>query len=393
MPYIDAFRQVAQKSKDEMENDSVAEAHDKISRLKSFYKDPYEDGSERWWMAEFALDYLMQYKTDGDKRKDGYTADIIHELNQLILQKSLVEASNHTDDIVIPKRITHEIIDGEKRSIPKAKQSAERLFVATTIHDVDEDFYDSSVEEFHAYMRNRIDTEKRIPEPQRQSMYAELEADCEAMNILTFGRKTRDDDGNEVKEKTFDGDRNLYMDAVEATWATVATKATDKLDSLTSRYGLSEDYFTIEQDILHIDETHRLFKQRQILENAAERYPQLSEYFHIMTAKLNVADRCLEGLTLYHPKKLEMNPDPEVNPLTAKIDVRVPLDEAILHSEFLPQDSWMLKRMLEGFQIEATKYPALQGLVDQMIEQYEAALEAKNGPEEPIPDDNLDLSE
>lgn len=393
MVYIDAFKHVAQKSDDELANDSLAEANDKISRLKEFYEDPYEDGSERWWLAEFALDYLMQYKTEDHKRKDGFTADIIHELNQLILQKSLIDASNYTPNNIIPRRVTYEIVDGKKQKIPEAQQSAERLFTATTVHDVDEDFYDSSVDEFRAYMTQRIDSEKRIPQAQRQELYDALECDCQSMDTLTFGRKTKDAEGNKVRVTTFNNDRNLYMDAVESLWASVATKATDKLDSLTSRYGLSSNYFTIEQDILHIDETHRLFKQRQILENSAERYPQLANYFHLMTAKLDIADRCLEGITLYHPKKLALNPDAEVHAETAKIDIRRSLDEAILYSEFLDQDSWMIKRMLESFQAEAQEHPTLKSIVDQMVDQYEESMTIKNGPDAPIPDDKLDLSE
>ncbi len=266
MGRLDNFNDYMDKSKEELSDDSIAEARDKMDRLLAFYEDPYEDGSEQWLMAKFALDYLMQFKTEGSKRKDGITEDILHEVNQLLLQRSLIKASVENPELeVIPRRITHQMIDGKEFKLPYEMQSAERLFVATTLHDVDEDFYDSSPEHYKAYIEQRIAAEESLSDRDRKIMHQELEVDVNTMKLLTFGRKTRDADGNPVKEKTYDGDRNKYMDAVEIYWAAAATKATDKLDSLTSRYGLAEKYFTIEQDLLHIDETHRLFKQRQIL--------------------------------------------------------------------------------------------------------------------------------
>ena len=392
MGRLDNFNDYLDKSKEELSDESIEEARDKIDRLQTFYQDPYEDGSERWFMAEFALDYLMQFKVEGSKRKDGITEDILHEINQLLLQRSLIKASIANPDLeVIPRRITTQIVDGNEFELPYEMQSAERLFVATTLHDVDEDFHDSSPDHYRDYIKQRIAAEDSISDKDKEIMLEELEVDVQTMKLLTFGRKTRDSEGNPTKEKTYEGDRNKYMDAVEIYWAAAATKATDKLDSLTSRYGLAETYFTIEQDLLHIDETHRLFKQRQIMENMADKYPQMADYFELINAKLDVADRCLEGLTLYHPAKLALNPDAEVNPETAKIDIRRPLDKATMHAEYLERDSWMLMRMLRGFQVEAETHPELQNVVDQMVEQYEAAVASKNYPKPPIYDDRPEV--
>lgn len=362
---------------------SIAEAQDKISRLKEFYQDPHKDGSERWWRAEFCLDYLRQYKVEGTKRADKLTENIMHELNQLLLHKSLVEAGT------LPRKVTHEVINGKQKYIPIECQSIERLFCSTAIHDIDEDFHKSSVEEFREYMILRTNYDGSIPMHEKEWLIKQTEADCKAMDILTFGRKTIDSQGNEVKIHTFNNDRNLYMDAVETDWATAATKGSDKLDSLTSRYGLYGDYFSIEKDMLHIDETHRLFKYRKFMENMADRYPQMGDYFRIVDAKLEVADHCLHSITLYHPDRLKNNPDAEVNPLTAKIDINRSLQQAILHSELLDEDAHIIRRMIKGFQQEAVKHPQLKNIVDQMVSQYECAINNHYRPNHIINNDNI----
>ena len=48
---------------------SIEEAKFTEEQLLNFYRDPKGDGSERWWLAEFTLDYLRFFKPEGSKRK------------------------------------------------------------------------------------------------------------------------------------------------------------------------------------------------------------------------------------------------------------------------------------------------------------------------------------
>lgn len=355
---------------------SVEEARRKINSLKQFYKDPFDDGSERWWLAEFCLDYLQQFKYEGTKRKDGITEDVLHEINQLFLHKSFIHAPKNPyyEIRVLPREVTFEMVNGKRKAIPAEARSIELLFCGAAIHDIDEDFPDSSPDSLKAYLRGRIMAEPQIPQSQKDKLNKSVDVLAQAMKNLTFGRKTRDSAGNVVKEITFDNDRNLYMDAVESLWISAAVKPPDKLDSLTSRYGHYADYFTIEKDILHLDETYRMFKIRQMLENMKDRYPELSEFFTVVNAKMSVAERCLQAMTLHHPSKLKQQPDPSVRPETAKIDVSRFLEAATRYSQYLEEDCKMLVRMLRSFQAEAQRHPSLQNLVTQMTNQFEPYL-------------------
>ncbi len=367
-----------------LDNSSRLEAEDKIARLKKFYKDPYEDGSERWYRAEFALDYLCKHKEEGSKRKDGYTEDILHEIDLLLLQKGLFEAGK------LPRKVTYAVIDGQRVNIPKEAQSIEHLFCTTATHDIDEDDPDASIDEYRLYITDRIINEDNMPSSYIQRNLDGLEVDCRSMEIITFGRKMRDRDGNIIKQETHDGDRNKYMDAIESSWITASIKPADRLSSLTSRYGELGEVFPITKDMSHLDETYRLFRSRQTLENMANKYPEMAGYFNVMNAKLDVAVRCLECVLLNHPLRLQMFPDSEVNPETAKIDISRQLKIAVEDCEYLDRDVWLLERMVRGFEKETERYPVLRNIVSQIGEQFEEAVENRcRHNQEPDNNNNL----
>ena len=113
---------------------SVAEARSKEARLRAFYRDPYGDGSERWWLPEFNLDYLRTFKIEGQKRKNPVVENILHEFDPLLWMRGLFKAG------ILPPKITFQVVKEAHQELPLAMQPIFRLFNAITIHDLDEDF-------------------------------------------------------------------------------------------------------------------------------------------------------------------------------------------------------------------------------------------------------------
>lgn len=343
------------------------------AELREFYKNPFGNHTARFWLAEFSLDYLRHFKPEGSKRKDRPTESILHELNPARFVKALFLSGK------LPAAITYKMEDdnatGEKNSVrielPKSLQSIERLFCAIHIHDLDEDFRDSSSSHFLDYIYRRIDAESRIPPELKQQLKAEAHEDAKSMIALTFGRKTRDGKGQKIRVPTHNNDRQRYSDELEAHWPAIAAKAPDRDDGLRTRYGYSRSYFTIPQDQDYLEETRRLFMYRQALEIMQERYPELSEYFEIMNSRIDIALRCLGVITAHHPTTLNIYPDATIHPETARIDIPKRLLQKATQGleNFDGGCDPFLARMLLGFQLEAQRYPVLRNIVKQMESQ------------------------
>lgn len=344
---------------------SLLESRAEKEKLRAFFRDPFGDGSgDRFWNAEFTLDYLEIFKPEGKKRKDSPIENILHELKPARMMMDFCQAK------VLPPEVTYEIVDGKRYELPGDQHSIERLFCAIHVHDLDEDYTEVSEEAFLAYMDKRINECDEIPVNIKPFLKSEAREDAQAMKALTFGRKTLDERGNKITENTHDGDRQIYSDALGSRWQAIAAKASDRDDGLRTRYGFAADIFTIAQDEDYMEETRRLFVYRQSMKDAQDRYPELAKYFEIMHARISIALHCLGAITSHHPTKLKMKPDPSVNAETARIDLGrfLPIATQASHA-FCGNSDPFLKRMLLGFQMEALRWRELQPIVSKIKEQ------------------------
>ncbi len=349
---------------------SEQEAEEKEARLRTFY------AKKEWIPAPLSLDYLRLFKPVGQKRKDGITADILHEFDPLVVLKG------HLEGGILPKKVTYYLENGRKIAIPPAFQSIEHAFTAVAIHDTDEDNPEASADHFMQFMLKSMDR-LGIPDEEKDRLRFSLQFDVASMEALTFGRKIFDKGGRVITIPTHDGDLNQYLRAVENHWPAALAKGLDRLGGLVTRFNpVSEKQpFTIEKQQAYLKDTYRNFMHAQPLENAMDRFPELRNSIEIINAKINVAYRCLSAIIENHPEVIK-NFGGKLNfkPETARIEIHRYLVKATADLHCLDDDTLPLVRMVDGFMREAEKHPSLLNLVRQMDRQISASIDAVRNP-------------
>lgn len=339
--------------------DSFEEARQRISELRDFYR------SKGWHIAEFCLDYLIQHKMNGHdhKRKDKVTENILHELRPLFWAKSFLEAG------VLPDKVFYEIVNDQRQDIPEAHQSIEHLFCAIMLHDLDEDFANVSKQHFLEYMQKRIRGTRGIHsaygcQPGDGFLEEFINFNAQSMEALTFGRKTK-----KGKEKTHDGDVNVYYDGLENIWTGIAAKIADRLEGITTRYSpyAIPEFFDLKSDEKYRAETQNLFETRNVAWVAKKRFPQIASYLEIMDAKLNVAYRCFSSMVYNHPKNAKSDPT------KARVRLEQFLPTAMTGGYLFDEKNRPLFTMLQGFEQEVWQHPSLYPIVKQMRDQMSLA--------------------
>ena len=362
--------------RERLERRSYREAKDKNIRLRRFFRDPYEqnrqDPNARWWDAEFALDYLEEFKPVAYKkhagkpvknRKDG-TQPILHELNPQLFLKACFKSR------ILPSRVNYKIVRGRKIQIPFHDGDISKAFVTVSLHDIDEDFVDGSPNHFKAYRNIKIQKEEQMDGDLKAYYLSAADHEKKLMQAMTFGRRVRLPDGSIQTQRTYNGDINLYIDAFSKFWSTLAAKITDRFTNLTDRYGEIPDYFTIEKDDVYRETTRIMFMQRQLAEKACVTYPELESFFDLLNARLELAYRMFDTFVSYHPSYIKNNKITTRDASTARIDLNSSLlERAFLITPFMEEDEEMFSRMLFGFECEAVRYPQMRNLVMQMERQ------------------------
>ncbi len=357
---------------------SVQEAIAAEKELREFYKDPLGDGSTCWYLADQRLSYLKKFKKRGDKRKDTYTEDTLHELRALLIAKDLFKLG------ILPKEVKFQhVYDPEKQTIvlkklPKELQSIERLFCAIPLHDLDEDYAEFVAEKLYEDTQKYIENLQGISKKQKQLMHLENGIDLQVQKGLTFGVKTYDAEGNVITVKTHGGDRGVYTEQMLNVWAKIAGKALDRNDGLMTRYSQMPQTFSIEKDEEYLAETMSLFMERQPVEDAADRYPALRKYFTNINALLGVSFRCFSAITHHHPSYLAKNGITEIRPETGRVTIHRQLKQLTKDIDFSSPDAQHIKaalvRMLNNFEYEAQREPYLVPLTMHMREQITDAI-------------------
>lgn len=355
--------------------DSRQQARNDEAELRAFYKDPFGDGSERWHLAEFALDYLKKFKKPHKRRLDQKTTDISHELDSLMGAMAMLKAGALNGGL--PRSVTIKYEDGSSEALPLSQQSIEHLFCIIAIHDLDEDFAGASVEGFRRYMRKRIDGIANASEEKKQHLYDMVDYQGECLEAITFGRKVKDKDGDTITIPTHDGDLTTYMNAMRKFWPAIAAKALDRLNGLSTRYSdtppvnaLKPDVFPNEKNMEYYDETTFLYQDGQPVEHMCDQYPQLKEYFLTMNAKLNVVYRPFHLVTSLHPNRPESKKPENIKLKTARVDIGGFLPKATRADRYLKPQHDPLLRAYKGYEQEARNYPQLQPVSDKLTKQF-----------------------
>lgn len=338
---------------------SIVEARDKKNRIIEFYEDPYEDQSERWLLAYHTYTYIESYKKEGNKRKNKFQENILHEQNITLFFKALLKSG------ALPKKITYQILNGVREALPLSQQSIELLFCVINIHDADEDFFDSSPEEMQDYLTLMITRDRNLSISEMKYYLDMIDELPKMMRAITFTRKTRDKNKNPIKVETHEGDPQLYVDAMEQFWATILTKAGDRKRGVVDRYGPVPNIFSLQRQSDYLDETQDLFYFRQTLENMQMRYPQLHEAFSIINARLNVAYRATRAIIRFHPDNTESKRKTS-NPLSARLDIRPFLRTATKIEPYLDDDANDLKDLLINLEHVSLRRPTLRGITGQL---------------------------
>ncbi len=338
-------------SKDDLSRASIIETRSKEARLRAFYlKQEREQG---WVFPNKTLDYLRLYQKEGSKRKDGYTEDCLHQIEPCLWLANMYEAG------ILPERVTYQVLNDECIDMPPHMQSIEHLFNTIHFHDVDEDFWNASRNTLEKFLR-----ESDIGDNENTITFL-----GDASDAITFGHKIN---SIGMKERTHQGDHQIYLDAMENVWCAIAAKGPDRLGGLITRFGILEKIFTYEKQKKYLNATNRLFFHRQTLEDMERRYPELGAYFDIVNNNLSIALRCFSVILEHHPD----NPEREGNPNTARIGLESYLDNAFQGAQFIPIDIAPMQRMLSGYKALASRVPVFESLVTQMDVQLSPYLKA-----------------
>lgn len=341
---------------------SRAEARAKEKRLRKFFTDPYDDGSERWYLADKLLDYLRAYKKEGSKRKNRFQENILHEFNIALFFKAMLQSD------LLPRKVTYQKDRGGNiEQIPQALQSIELLFCTALFHDLDEDFADASPEDLEGVLTYLVSQETGLSDTQKNRYLDMTNVLGPLMEAITFGRSYRFNKRIK-KAPTHDGDPQLYLDHMEELWPAILTKGGDRHWGIVERFGPVPDIFPFDRQLQYMQETEDLFYYRQTLENMAQRYPQLSEAFEVINARMNVAYRSVNIILDFHPN----NPYPErktANPATARLDIKWLLPKALKIQPCIEEDADDMKQLLVNLESVAARRPTLRPITRQLRDQ------------------------
>ncbi len=360
---------------------SLEEAQSKEERLRAFYQDPYEDGSERWFMPEFAFDFMREYKPPGKKRKDNLTEDALHEINPCLNMKGYFKGN------ILPPAVTYQIVGGQRFDLPREQQHIQLIFALEKIHDLDEDFPEVSPDLFVEYMSDRILSCQEMPSHERDLYIDMIDPLKQGLIAITLNRKTYADDGiTEIEIETHQGDPHICFDELEKLWFAGGVKGPDRLSGTIQRFSHIPNQFPIDAQIDYAIDIRSLFMHRLFLETMATRYPQLSEFLNIVNSQLRVAYVCFDAMVGLHPENPRERRKGKYSPQTARIDIAKFLPDAFKGSEFIDKDTLIFDEMLKRMAAEASHYlgpnsvPILQPLVDQMEGQIRPYLEELKNP-------------
>lgn len=342
---------------------SLLESQEKFERAQSFFCNPYDNRSERWYLAEYCLDYLRRFKTEGHKRKNGITESILHELDPVLFCRGLFKGG------VLPGQVTYQIVNGRRFEIEPAFQSIEMLFCAILIHDLEEDFPSASRRDLRNYLFDRVHQET-LEVAKKEQLSTSIRLIGSTLKTQTFGRTKYDKTRHIVTEQTYDGDPQQYYDGLERNWAAIGAKATDRMGGLVTRFENGPGVFPIDRNIAYLQETYDLFGTRQILEKMQERYPELAAYFKVLNARIDIAYRCANALISYHPENPMRTSKKTSCPNTARIELSsTTIQAALPGAEHIPPDVCPFTAMLKGFSTQANLHSQLTPLVQQMRNQ------------------------
>ena len=396
-PYKPRAKENKPLTLEELREISQKEARYNEEKLRTFFKDPYNDGSERWWLAEFALDYLREFKPDGGKpRKDKHTENIMHELTPALALMDFLQ--NKT----LPRRVTYQVISGQKIALPEPEHSIENIFIINLLHDTKEDYRLSTDKHFKAYMLDKVNGCPDIPEAEEIKIKKQLSYIKKARHSITYDYKRptdefedyvsqkkrrlkyyyepERDDKDQLTGQTLvyphGKDHTKYGKNMEDFWAAVSYKPLDRIEGEVTRYGIAPDYFRIEQDQQYERETRRLYMFNPQIENMADRYPQLKDYLEITNSIMNITYRGFAAMTEYHPSAIKESGEDDIHTETAQIDIERWIPKAIEGGV----GERFLVRMLHGFEMEAQRYPKFQNLTKQIRKQLSKYMEVPPCP-------------
>ena len=288
----------------------------------------------------------------------------MHEINPNLNLKGLFQAN------ILPPEVTYQIVGGQKFDLPPEQHPIQLIFAEENIHDLDEDFPEVSPELFVEYMGDRILSCGDIPEWKKDTHINMLEPLKAGLVAITLNRKAYDTDGKKVIEiETHQGDPNICFDELEKLWFAAGVKGPDRVSGTNQRFSYIPDQFPIDSQIDYAIDIRRLFMQRQFLETGAHRYPQLKEFFDIVNHQLRVAYVCFDTMLSYHPANPRQPQKGKYRPETAHLEISSFLPIAFKGAEFIDKDALIFDEMLRRMDAEATHYPSLRPLVDQMEEQ------------------------
>lgn len=338
---------------------ALAEVALKKERLHAFYM-------ERGWASSIhTYQYLSIFKPVSLFRKNGYQPAIIHELDIGLTLKALYEGG------YLPERITHSVQGGEYLAIPEKYQPVVNIFNIANIHDVDEDFGDSSPAQMLEAL-NRSITNGPYSLDQMAEYISQIDILPDLQRAITFGRKMRDEQGNIIKVATHNDDPQVYFDALQRNWATMLLKAIDRTRGIVDRYCAVPNIFPWERQRDYLAETHDLFYLRRPMENMKKEYPELKEAIGIINARMEIAYRATSAIVSFHPD----NPSQRKtgNPATARLDIRDFLDDAMKIHPYLHPDDDDLKTLLHNLEFVTSRRPELFNITKQLREQLTEAM-------------------
>lgn len=326
----------------------------KEKRLLDFYT------QMGWETPKLTYRYIRSLKHDSLLRKNEYQPAITHELDIGLTLKALVESG------CLPEHVTYCVLDGVRYPVPERYQSVQNIFNDANIHDADEDFPHTSPEQMIEWLNGAI-----VSGPYNLDQMARFQNEVDVlpdmMRALTFGRKAFDGNGRVIKIETHNGDPQVYFDELQKHWETMFLKAVDRTRGIVDRYCAVPSIFQWERQRDYLAETHDLFYLRRPMEDMKKEYPELSEAIDVINARMQIAYRATSAIVSFHPD----NPSERKtgNPLTARLDIRDFLDDAMKVHGYLHPDDDDLKTLLRNLEFVSSRRPELRAITNQLREQ------------------------
>ncbi len=369
------FSNVTVNHKDSLGQASIQVARSKEDRIREFFDNPYPNESPPWYLEQILFDYFRKFVQEGMKRKDGYTEESLHVIDPLLFNKILLQIGYLPDKVTKECRILKSTGAVRRNEIPTEQQSIRLLFATTIIHDLKEDYPKCNNEHLTNYINERLRTHPNLKEDHVTDLQKMIPALLEGLDAITFGYKDFDGSGNIIKTSTHGDDLQLYLNALQEKWFSIGAKAIDRLGGLVTRFSETESKFTIKDHIEYADQTRKLFMVRQTLENMADRYPEMRDYFEIINANIRIALVTLEAIAFHYPNlPKDFKQKGVSNPNTVEIDIHRFAPIAMKARHYTPSGICPMQRLVGGIQAEANRHPSLQPIVSQVTEQLQPYL-------------------